>query len=590
MADSSKLRVTELDFDQIKSNLKTYLQSQAEFTDYDFEGSALAVLLDTLSYNTHYNAIYANLVANEMFLDSASKRSSVVSLAKHFGYTSRSTISPRAKVNLTVTTTGAPQSLMLPKYTTFTTSIDGVDYTFYNLANITTIPSSTNVFNFTDVEIVEGTPLVYSYTVQAGQSKFMIPNANVDTSTLTVEVQNSGTDATRTTFKLAGAGDFTTVSGTDPVYFLEETRDGFYQLVFGDGNIGKKVIDGNIVQITYLMSHGTAANNATTFTLGAISTFTVTNFSMTLAEKANGGRDQESVDSIRYNASKFFVTQNRAVTAEDYKNIIIKENPDIDAVSAWGGDTATPPVYGKVFICAKPKNGVVLTDDAKNKLTTILGRKNVVGITPEFVDPEYLYLMIAANFYFDPSKTNTQKSTLEANVLATIQQFKETELNNFDSIFRKSRLSRQIDYTDKSILNNNLIVSMYKFLNVNSESNLNYTINFMNPIERIRSTEFRLSNDSTVYYLDDDGDGNIRRFHINHTQKVIDSPAFGVVDYASGRILLPSVAFSMLTNNCKIIADPVTPDVIAVQNQIITLVDADTSVTGIVDTRKPLVK
>lgn len=590
MADSTKLRVTELDFDSLKSNLKTFLQSQTEFTDYDFEGSSLSVLLDLLSYNTHYNAIYANLVANEMFLDSASKRSSVVSLAKHFGYSPRSVVSPRAKVNLTVITTGAPQSLYLPKYAPFTTTIDGNEYTFYNLNSFIVSPISANTFYYPGIEITEGTPLTYRYTVQNGQSKFNIPNTNVDTSTLTIEVQNSGSDATSEVFNLAGSGDFVSISSKDPVYFLEEIGDGSYQVVFGDGNIGKKLKDGNIVKMSYLVSNGTAANGATSFTFGSVSAFNLSGFNLTLALKAGGGKDRESIDSIRNNATKFFVTQNRAVTAEDYKNIVVAEYPELEAVSAWGGDTTIPPVYGKVYVSAKPTNGTVLTKEIKDKLIKILNRKNVVGITPEFVDAEYLYITVNTVFYYDPSKTTSASSTIETNINQTIKQFKNSELNNFDSIFRVSRLSRLIDYTDKSILNSNTNISVYKILPINTEQRVTYVIDFLNSVQRLRSTAFRIQNDSTDYFMRDDGDGNIIRFHYNFGKEVIDSTNFGIINYKYGRVTLPSVAFSLLTNNCKLSVDPVESDVDSSQNQIITILDSDITVTGKPDTRKPLVR
>ena len=590
MSDSTNLRVTELDFDQIKSNLKTYLQGQSQFTDYDFDGSSLSILLDILAYNTHYNAIYANLVANEMFLDSASQRESVVSLAKHFGYTPSSMSSARAQVNLTITTTGSPQSLMLPKYTPFTTTIDGTDYTFYNLSNITTTPLSANVFYFQNLVIVEGVPLTYRYTVQNNQKTFLIPNKNVDTSTLTVEVQNSGTDATRTVYSLAGNNDFTTISGTDPVYFLEETRDGFFRIVFGDDVIGKSLKNGNVVNMSYLVSNGTAANNAKSFALGGITSFVVSNSSLTLAKQAAGGSEVESIDSVRYNASKFFVTQNRAVTSEDYKNIILKEYPSIDAISAWGGDTANPPVYGKVFISAKPVNGTVLTTEVKSNLLKILGSKNVVGITPEFVDAEFLYIEVDTKFYYDPSKTVAYSSSIEANVLSTIQNFKDADLDNFDSVFRKSKLQRLIDYTDKSILNNNTEINLYKIIPINSESELTYTINFSNPIQQITSSGFRIFNDSQTYYVKDDGDGNLIKYYMNNGKEIIDNKTFGVVNYNAGRITIPNVRFSLLTNNCKLYAVPSTPDVISVHNQIITILDSDITVKSIADSRKPMVR
>lgn len=588
MADSTKLRVTELDFDSIKTNLKDYLSSQTEFTDYDFEGSALANLIDLLAYNTHYNALYANFVANEMFLDTASKRSSVVSLAKHFGYTPRSIRSAKAIINLSVTTTGNPSSLLLPINTPFVTTIDGIDYTFYTRSNIITTPVSTNNFYFANVEIVEGTPLSYRYEVSNGNKRYLIPNQNLDTTTLTVDVQNSSTDATRNTWTLAE--DIVAISSDDKVYFLEETRDGNYQMVFGDDTIGQSLADGNIIHISYLVSNGPKPNNATSFTLGSSAGFTVSNATITLARKANGGKDAETVDSVRYNASRFFTTQNRAVTPEDYKNILTAEYPEIDAVAAWGGDENDPPIYGKVFISAKPTNGTTLSNEIKTELTRVLKKKNVVGITPEFVDPETLYIATNTTFYYDPSKTTSQTSTIESNIISAIKQFRDANLDNFDSIFRKSKFSRTVDYTNKAILNSNTEVQLYKILRVNTENAVNYTISFVNPIKSISSTSLRLFNDSTNYYLDDDGVGNIRLYYYNNNQKIYKSLLFGTINYATGLIQIPTVAISLLTENCKVYATPVTDDVSSVRNQIVTILDSDITVTGKIDTRKPLVR
>lgn len=588
MANSTRLRSTELDFDEIKQNLKDFLSSQSEFTDYNFEGSALATLLDLLAYNTHYNALYANFVANEMFLDSASKRASVISLAKHFGYTPSSAKSARAKINLSVTTSGSPQSLLLPKFTPFVTTIDGVDYTFYNLSNVLKSPVASNTFYFENIELVEGTPLSYRYPVSNSQNVFLVPNADIDTTTLTVEIQNSSVDATRTTY--TKSDEFINVSATDTVYFLEVTRNNQYKLIFGDDVIGKKLSDGNIVNIQYLKTNGSLANNATSFTLDSTGGFTVSSAAITLVQRASGGKVQETTESIRSNATKFFTTQNRAVTAEDYKNIILAEYSEIDACSTWGGDENIPPIYGKVFISAKPTNGTTLSNELKTELTRILNKKNVVGISPEFVDPEYLYMVINTNFYYDPSKTTQATANLESNIRATIVSLKDSELDNFDAVFRKSKFTRDIDYTSKAILNNNTDIQLYKILKINTENPANYTIQFVNPIRKINSTAFRLFNDSVNYYLDDDGNGNIRRFHYENSRKIIDNQVFGSVDYRTGKIDIPTVALSLLTDNCKIYAEPVSQDIHSVRNQILTILDTDITVTGNIDTRKSLIR
>jgi hypothetical protein len=243
-----------------------------------------------------------------------------------------------------------------------------------------------------------------------------------------------------------------------------------------------------------------------------------------------------------------------------------------------------------VFISAKPTNGTSLSNEMKTELTRILSKKNVVGISPEFVDAEYLYMKADTTFYYDPSKTTQQPSTIEANVISTIKQFREANLDNFESIFRKSKLSRTIDYTNKAILNSNTDIMLYKILRVNTENTVNYTIQFVNPIRKITSTEFRLFNDSNLYYLDDDGVGNIRRFHYSNNQKVFDSLTFGSVNYETGKIEIPPVALSLLTENCKIYAEPVHQDVNALRNQILTIQDADITVHGLVDTRKSMVR
>lgn len=588
MANNSKLRVTELDFDDIKTNLKDYLSSQTEFTDYDFEGSSLSVLLDLLSYNTHYNAVYANLVANEMFLDSASKRASVVSLAKHFGYTPTSIISPRANINLQVVVTGSPTTLTLPKYTTFTTTLDGTDYTFYNLSSVTRTPISTNTFLFSNLEIVEGTPLSYRYTVSNNQRTFIIPNQNVDLSTLYVEVQNSSGDARKETYTLAS--NIVSVTATDKVFFVEETREGLFQLVFGDDVIGKKLSNGNIVILSYLTSNGIKTNNSNSFNLGTTAGFTVNSYTLTLNSKATGGKDRETIESIRFNAPKFFNTQNRAVTSEDYKNIILREFGEIDAISVWGGDVNEPPIYGKVFICAKPKNGLTLSDSDKYDIKQILKNKNVVGISPEFVDPEYLYMEISVDSYFDPSRTTVSSSTLQSNIISTIINYKDSDLDNFDTIFRKSKLSRLIDYTNKAILNNNISTKLYKILPINTELSVDYIIKFVNPIKQVYSTSFRLVGDSVDYYLEDDGKGNLIRYRFNNSVKIVEDTAFGVVDYKSGTLTIPQVEFSLLTNTCKIYAEQERPDVDSVRNQILTVLEQDITVNVDIDTRKPLIR
>ncbi|NBO99975.1 MAG: hypothetical protein EBU90_07570, partial [Proteobacteria bacterium] len=409
------LRIAELDFDDIKQNLKNFLSTyrdsnnQLIFQDYDFEGSGLSVLIDLLSYNTHYNAYFANMLANEAFLDSAVKRDSAVSLAKHLGYTPLSNRSAKSLISFNVTSpTGSPQTLTLPRYTVFNSDVNGNTFSFVNIEPATIEPVS-GVYRFANVEITEGAPLEYTYRVftPGPDEKYEIPNDNIDTTTMYVTVQNSVTDTTTTVYSLVD--DLADINSLANVYYLEENYTGRYQIYFGDGVLGRKLFPGNLVRIEYLVSRGSEGNIANviaqTFTSsqsvggGVIS-------GITTVRNSTGGGLKDTISDVKFKAPKFLASYNRAVTSSDYKSVIEANYPFIESVSAWGGDENVPPIYGKVFIALKPYSGYVLSSDIKEKIKRdVLSNKKVMSIIPEIIDPEYIYVSVETNVKYNTKLT-----------------------------------------------------------------------------------------------------------------------------------------------------------------------------------------
>ena len=581
MATNKKIRVADLDFDEIKDNFKTFLRGQTEFTDYNFEGSALNVLLDVLAYNTHYNAIYANLVANEMFLDSASKRASVVSLAKQIGYTPESMTSAKAVVDMYVIPSGTPNSVYLPRLQPFSTVINNVPYTFYNIDSKIIVPLA-GVYGFTGITLVEGTPVTNVYEVSAVPQRFILGNANIDLSTLRISVQETSSSTVAEQF--IRATSINNITSTTPAFYVQETYEGLYEIVFGDGVIAKKLVPGNVVRVEYFVSSGRLANGASSFTFDGSFDVSAAVSALFLQRPAAGGAERESTESIKFKAPLTYSSQNRAVTADDYKNIVLANYSDTDAINVWGGEDNDPPVYGRVFMSIKPKSGEVLTSDAKNILEReILGRKSVIGIKPEFVDPEYLYLVTASVFFYDPSKSRLTETSLAANVKSEIVRYRDENLDDFASSFRYSRFVRLIDDADRAILSNRTVVTMYKEFAVVDEAPLNYRIGFGNSIipGTIISTAIRQPGDSTDYFLQDDAVGNILQFTVVNGERLYNSNIVGSIDYINGTISLNNFAISIATVEARIYGSPRELDVAGIKNTILTIRPEDIIVTAV---------
>ena len=598
---ATKLDISELDFDTIKDNLKTFLSQQDEFRDYNFEGSGMSVLLDVLSYNTHYLGYNANMLANEMYLDSADLRSSVVSLAKQVGYTPTSATCSTANINVTVNN-GTGGSITMLRGTKFTSSVNGQSYSFINNADISVIPGD-GVYTFSNVELKEGSLLNFKYTANTSDidQRFLIPNDNVDTTTLTVKIQNSSSDSITNTYSLADG--ITALDSTSKVYFLQEVEDGRYEVYFGDGVLGRAVADGNIVILDYIVCNTDAANGASSFTLsGTLDGFA--NVTITTNSGAAGGSDQESISSIKYNAPRDYTAQDRAVTAEDYKVLVKSLYANAQSVQVYGGEDADPVAFGKVYISIKAKSGSNLTTLTKESIVQSLKSYAVASVTPVVIDPETTFLTLTTNFKYNSNLTTKAKSTLETNVLNTIISYNNETLENFTGMYRHSALTGLIDNTDTSILSNITKVKLYKYITPTLNEGLKYTLNFNNAFFNphsghnssaggiVSSTGFKINDDLSLneHFLDDDGAGNLRVYYLSGTTRIYTSSAYGTVNYTTGQIVLTSAHITSISNvdgvastQVRIFATPNSNDIVPVRNQILEIDTTNSTVSGDVD-------
>lgn len=588
-SQNNRITVSELDFDQIKTNLKTYLQGQSEFTDYNFEGSGLSVLLDVLSLNTHYNSLYKNLAVNEMFLDSAVKRNSVVSRARELGYMPYSASCSNAVVNVSVTnTTSFPTILNLPKHSTFTTNVNGMTYTFYTTETNSVVYN--NGYFFNNISIKEGTPLSFKYVAADGM-RYIIPNANADLSTLTVRIQDTAGSSNFVNYYKADT--IVNITGADKVFFVKEIDNKLYEIQFGDDIIGKAIANGNVINIEYFVSSLSAPNGARQFTYtgeslagGAIVVTTV--------DASSGGSDVESIDSIKYNAPKGWASQNRAVTPDDYKTLIYNNFPEAQSVSVWGGEDNTPPVYGKAFICIKPKSGDVISDTQKAYIASnILQSRKVVSITPEFVDPEYLRIGLNVTVYYNEQSTSRSAADIKTLVQQNILSYNDTDLQTFDSVFRFSKLGRIIDNSEPSIVNNISKIIIRRSITPKYNTSAEYNINLINPIyseqvpeQAVSSTGFYIYGQPQIHYLQDDGYGNIQLYHkvtsgTETTVKIVD-PTIGTVNYTTGVINVKNLNIvSIVGTRLDLIIKPESSDVVSAYTQIAEI-DTDNLVINVI--------
>jgi len=600
-----RLDISELDFENIKGSLKRFLSNQNEFKDYDFEGSSLAILLDLLAYNTHYLAYNANFVANEMFLDTAQLRSSVASLAKLVGYTPNSARAPIADLRLVIND-GSGSTITVPAGTKFTTAVDGVTYNFVTTSSSVITPVD-GVYTAQSLNVYEGTYVSYQYTYDSADvdQRFLIPSENADTSTMRVVVQNSASDTTSNTYTKATS--ITELDSTSKVYFLQEAEDGQFEIYFGDGIIGKALEDGNIITINYVVTNKTEANGASSFTLsGSISGFT--DITLTVNSNAQGGAEPESIDSIKVNAPGFYAAQDRAVTVEDYKVKVKELYANTQAVSAWGGEDNETPFYGRVYISILPTSGSNLTDATKTSLVTQLKKYSVASVTPVIVDPETTTILLTTTVKYDEQATTKSSETLKSDVTNTITNYNSNTLQKFDSMFRHSKLIGLIDDTDESILSNVTTVKFRKSFLPTLGSSTKYTISFNNAFYNphtghranvggiLQSSGFKIDGDATnIWFLDDDGSGNVRRYRLVGSVRTYAAQNQGTINYSTGQIILNSLNIASIENIrgaastvIELTVEPNSNDIVPVRNQVLEIdvanstinVEADTLVGG----------
>ena len=589
---SNKLTVADFDFDNVKANLKSFLQDQPAFSDYNFEGSGFAVLLDTLAYNTHYLGFNANMLANELYLDSADIRKNVVSLAKMLGYTPTSAKSPLANVDITLNNATGSSVTML-KGTSFTSVVDNVNYQFVTNQEIIMSPQN-GVYKFSGVDLYEGTLVTYRYTADSTDvdQKFIIPTVNADTDTLKITIQNSITDTTQNTYTLASG--LKSLNNTSKAYFLQETDTGKFEVYFGDNVIGKKLSDGNIVIMEYIVGNRDEANGCSSFSLsGSVGTFT--NVSIVTNSAAQGGSDPESKESIRFNAPLQYTSQDRAVTTTDYETLVRSIYPNATSISAWGGEDDETPIYGVVKIAVKGQSGVPLTNATKLDIVTKLKSYNVASVRPEIIDPSVTYIVLVVNAKFDKKSTAKTSETLRSQITNAISDYNKNTLIAFDGVFRFSKMTGIIDNVDSSILSNITTVKMRKSFTPTLNSSTKYDVYFRNAIYNphsghesvLTSTGFKISGNSNEMFLDDDGMGNVRVYYLVGGIKTIQNATQGTIDYATGQVTLNSLSVNTVSNvrgvissSIEITVSPSSNDVVPVRDQILEI-DVGNSIVNV---------
>ena len=599
---SSLIKTTDLDFQEISENLKTYLKGQDTFKDYDFEGSNINVLVDLLAYASHIGAVNTNIAASEMFLDSAQIRKNVVSRAKDLGFVPASEKASSAIVNIKASnirnadqTTPTENDMILPRGHNFTTVYDGVSYNFVCSDSVT--PTRDNLdFTYSNVNLLQGQYVTDSYIFdsQIKNSKFVLSNARVDKSSLEVSVNSNGSVS-----KFTLSTDVSTITSSTKVFYTQENEEGFIEIYFGDGVLGQGLLDGDQISVTYIIVDDIHADNAKSFTMAnAINGFT--NVLITTTSPATGGAERESVDSIKFKATKFYTSQNRLVTLNDYKAKVSEYYPNADAVAVWGGEDNDPPEYGKVFISLKPQNSDYLSEIEKSSVQSQLNQLNMLTVRPVIVDAEIVKILVTTTFKYNENETTLSKGELEALVKSAIISFDNTNLNNFDSIFRHSNLVKTIDDANTAIISNITNIRLRKKKNITLNKSEGLVVEFGNGFFHphdghnkdsggiLSTTGFKVDGDTVnTYFFDDDGSGNVRRYSLSGTTRVIADQSAGTIDYTSGKVSINAIKFTSTVNSDTSIDYTVIPssdDVVAIRGSLIDISIDDIKTSGEIDT------
>ena len=599
------LNVTELDFDQIKSNIKNYFKNtDSVFKDWDYEGSGLNQLLDVLAYNTHYNAFTAHMALNESFISSAQIRSNVVSSAKLVGYVPKSAGAAVSVVDVTFKVTGGvstpPSSITLDRGSFFKAILGGRTYSFINLQEYTILKdATTSTYTLKNLELHQASLTLKTFQVNnlTERPTYQIDDDAIDLNHLVVRVYDSITKQNSDVYTRYDDSSIGRVTKDSKIYFVNENYNGKYEISFGNNIFGKQPGNLSIIEIDYILTDGADANGISLFTYaGSVPDNIDPNPTITTVSKSYGGTGKESIDSIRYNAPTSFVTQNRAVTADDYGNLIKSKISDVDSISVWGGEDNDPPQYGKVFMCVKIKDKTTPLDDSqKSKILDVIKYKKVLTISPQLVEAEYININLDVYFKYNNTKTNLTGSQLESNVRDVVSAYNETNLQSFNKVFRHSQLSNRIDNSNKAILNSLVRVFVTQSFTVDPQNPQKTTIYFNVPLTIdenskaiINCSLFKVKNNNT--FLGDtaiEGTTNLRRVYTYRLNldggiQIIDTNA-GVITLNTGKIELNEFYVDDVT---EIVLDmlPASNDIAPNRNQLLKIDTNRIIINGQIDT------
>ena len=592
--------VTNLDFEDIKTSLKEYLRSSETFSDYNFEGSVLSQILDVLSYNTYYSALNANLIANEVFFDSASIRENVVSLAKIVGYTPRSAKSAKAVISMEIPVPPQIEALTLKKGEAFLGTNSNGSYIFSVLDDVTREAylnsAGIRVVSFSEIELYQGNLLKVQYTVDTSTKQhFIVPSASADVDLLLVTVNQNNTSAPLTYRK---STNITNLRPDDLVYFIQENKNEQFELIFGDNVFGRKLENLEVVGIEYLTCNQDEANECSSFQFTGNFTFNGAvirdiNPTITVNQSSLGGATPENISSIKYLAPRYYAAQNRAVTIKDYETLILQLYPNVESFSVFGGEDASPPQYGKVFIAAKPYGAETLTTTAKQELQKAIREYTILSVIPEIIDPSYLYLEIDSFVYYNNTTTKRTKQQLAEIVRNVILGYgSDKDLNRFNGKFKYSKLVGTIDDTDIGITSNITRIRMQKHMKFLTNVFASYEVCYGNRISSntdLRSSGFKITgeNSTYVYFFEKMGTNTIAIYRQNGSEKIYYSKNAGTIDYEKGEININAININSAVGGLDYIELSVIPtsnDIVALRDTYLSISQADVSVTAILDT------
>ena len=599
---SSQINVTDLDFEDIGENLKAYLQGQDKLKDYNFEGSTMSVLIDLLAYASHIGAVNTNIAGSELFLDSAQIRKNVVSRAKDLGFVPATESCASAIVDIAINnvrnadgTFPTISEMQLERGNQFEAMFDGINYQFV-VPNTVKPTQNGTTYNYASVPLVQG---IYAsdqfvFDSQVGNPKFVLSNARIDSSRIEVRVNSGGTESAYTV-----ATDVSNIQTTSKVYYIQENEDGFREIYFGDGTLGVALKDGDVITVTYIIVDTIHANGVKNFTqLTSVNGYS--DSTITTTSNASGGAEKEDIDSIKFKATKFYTSQNRLVTLNDYKAKVKEYYPNADAVAVWGGEDNDPPQYGKVFLAIKPLNSDYLSTSEKTSIKSKLNSLNMLTVRPEIVDAEIVNILLSTTFKYNERATTLSQGELETVVQNAINSYDSTNLTNFDAVFRHSNLVKSIDESNSAILSNTTNVRLRKKLEVKPGQLIGYTNtfgnNFYNPTSGYNAASggittttgfYNVQDATNIHYFDDDGKGNLREYYLSGATRIYVNSNAGTVNYSTGLITINAINITSTVNVDSTIDFTMIPngnDVVATRGILVDISTADIKVVGEVDT------